>query len=199
MADELLRTFIAVELDESLRQSLVTLQNRLKKQTPAGSVKWVAPDGMHLTLKFLGDTPPQRIPDIRAALRDACATFPPFELAFEGRGCFPNFHKPRVVWVAVRAPGNALMRLQRAVEDHIASLGWPSEARGFTPHLTLGRVSRNADARAAATVGAAVENLIVEELGRQRVERVNLIRSDLRPTGAVYTTLDAVALTVPVG
>ena len=62
MADELLRTFIAVELDESLRQSLVTLQNRLKKQMPAGSVKWVAPDGMHLTLKFLGDTPPQRIP-----------------------------------------------------------------------------------------------------------------------------------------
>ena len=122
---------------------------------------------------------------------------PPFELTFEGRGCFPNFHKPRVVWVAVRAPGNALMRLQRAIEDHVAPLGWPPEARGFTPHLTLGRVSRNADARAVATVGTAVENSIVEELGRQRVERVNLIRSELRPAGAVYTTLDEIALTVP--
>jgi 2'-5' RNA ligase len=102
MVDEVLRTFIAVELDEVLLHDLAALQNRFKKQTPMGSVKWVAPAGMHLTLKFLGDTPSERVPEIIAALQRACAGFSPFDLTLEGRGCFPSFHKPRVIWVSVR-------------------------------------------------------------------------------------------------
>ena len=189
MVDEVLRTFIAVELDEVLLHDLAALQNRFKKQTPMGSVKWVAPAGMHLTLKFLGDTPSERVPEIVAALQRACAGFSPFDLTLEGRGCFPNFHKPRVIWVSVREPGHALSRLQRAIEEYVAPLGWPTEARGFSPHLTLGRVSRNVDPDTIAAVGRAAENSIVEEVGAQHVDRVYLIRSDLRPTGAVYKTL----------
>jgi 2'-5' RNA ligase len=191
---EILRTFIAVELDEALRRSLVSLQNRLKRQTPAGSVKWVAPEGMHLTLKFLGDTPSERVPEIVSSLHEACSAVSSFHLMLEGRGCFPNFRQPRVIWVAVRDENGALSRLQGAVEAHVAPLGWPAETRGFTPHLTLGRVSRSADRGEVAAVGQAVENAVIEELGRQRVDRVMLIRSDLRPTGAVYTALAEAAL-----
>ena len=194
MTGEILRIFIALELDEALRRSLVSLQNRLKRQTPSGSVKWVAPEGMHLTLKFLGDAPLEQIPPIVSSLQEACSAFSSFCLTLEGRGCFPNFRQPRVIWVAVRDENRALSRLQSAVETHVAPLGWPTESRDFTPHLTLGRVSRSADRGEIAAVGQAVESAVVGELGRQRVDRVKLIRSDLRPTGAIYSTLAEVAL-----
>jgi 2'-5' RNA ligase len=194
MPDEILRTFIAIELDQPLRIALRQIQDRFKRQAPAGSVKWVAPDGIHLTLKFLGDTPQSRLPEIEDALRTACTGFAPFEVTVEGRGCFPNTRRPRVVWVAVRDRGQMLVRLQAAVEKHVAALGWPPEARAFSPHLTLGRVARGADSRTAAAVGQVVEKSVVEQIGVQRVTGVSLIRSDLRPTGAVYTPLINVAL-----
>jgi RNA 2',3'-cyclic 3'-phosphodiesterase len=189
MPDDVLRTFIAVELDEPVRIALRSVQDKLKRQVPPGSVKWVAPGGIHLTLKFLGDTPAHRIPDIEAALQAACARFGPFELSVEGRGCFPNFRRPRVVWVAVRERGGILTRLQEAVERNVSPLGWPTEARAFSPHLTLGRLARDADNRTAAAVGGAVEGSVVERIGLQTVTAVSLIQSDLRPTGAVYSRL----------
>lgn len=190
MSEEILRTFIAIELEEPLRLAITQVQGKLKRQTPPGSVKWVAADGIHLTLKFLGDTPASRVPEIAAALQAACASAAPFEFSVEGRGCFPNFRRPRVIWVAVREKGQALARLQAAVEHHVAPLGWPTEERGFSPHLTLGRVNRNAGPALEAAVGAAVEKLVVEQIGAQRVVGVSLIKSDLRPMGAVYTMLE---------
>lgn len=194
MPEEILRTFIAVELEEPLRSAIARVQDQLKRQAPPGSVKWVAPDGIHLTLKFLGDTPAGRVPEIEAALCRACAGVPPIEFSVAGRGCFPNFRRPRVVWVAVHDKGQALARLQAAIEREVAPLGWPAEARGFSPHLTLGRVSRNAGPAQQAALGAAVEKQVVEQIGSQRATEVSLIRSDLRPTGAVYTPLRHVPL-----
>jgi 2'-5' RNA ligase len=189
MPDVVFRTFIAIELNERLRGALRNVQDKLKERVPLGSVKWVAPDGIHLTLKFLGDTPASRIPDIEAALKAACVPFQPFDFSVEGRGCFPNFHRPRVVWVAVREKGQTLARLHEALERTVAPLGWPAEERAFSPHLTLGRVAKGADSRTVAAVGAVVEESAVERLGLQTVTAVSLIRSDLRPTGAVYSRL----------
>jgi len=194
MSDEILRTFIAIELDEPLRIALARVQEKFKRQVPPGSVKWVAPDGIHLTLKFLGDTPRSRIPEITAALRAACADFAAFEFSVEGRGCFPNFRRPRVIWVAVREKGQTLARLQAAVEKHVAPLGWPTEERAFSPHLTLGRVAKGASSQIEAAVGQVVERSVVEQIGAQRVTAVSLIQSDLRPTGAFYTPLVSVPL-----
>jgi 2'-5' RNA ligase len=189
MPDEILRTFIAIELDEPLRLAIGRVQGKFKRQAPPGSVKWVAPDGIHLTLKFLGDTPASRLSEIEAALRAACAGYMPFECSVEGRGCFPNFRRPRVIWVAVRDKGQMLARLQAAVEKHVAPLGWPTEERGFSPHLTLGRVAKGANGAMEAAIGQMVEKSVVEQIGAQRVTAVNLIQSELHPTGAVYTTL----------
>ncbi len=194
MSDEMLRTFIAIELAETLRVALRGVQNKFKRQMPPDSVRWVPSEGIHLTLKFLGDTGPGRVPEIGAALARACAGFGPFEFTVEGRGCFPNTRRPRVIWVAVRDKGQALLRLNRAVEREVAPLGWPTEERGFSPHLTLGRVTRNADGRAEAAIGQVIEQSVVELIGVQHVAAVSLIQSDLRPSGAVYKTLLQVPL-----
>jgi len=194
MPDEMLRTFIAIELNETLRIAIARVQGKFKRLAPPGSVKWVASEGIHLTLKFLGDTPASRVGEIEAALRLACADRAPFEFSVEGRGCFPNTRRPRVVWVAVRERGQALARLQVAIERHVAPLGWPTEERGFSPHLTLGRVAKGASPAAEAAVGQMVEQSVVEQIGAQRVIAVHLIASELRPAGAVYTTLVSVPL-----
>jgi RNA 2',3'-cyclic 3'-phosphodiesterase len=194
MPDEILRTFIAVELDESLRRALKSVEEKFKRLTPPGTVRWVAPNGIHLTLKFLGDTPRSRVPEIETGLRSACADLVPFEFSVEGRGCFPNFRRPRVIWVAARDKRQNLIRLNHAVEREIAPLGWPTEERAFSPHLTLGRVTRNADPRAEAAIGQAVEQSVIEQIGMQRVMAVSLIESVLQSSGAVYKTLLQVPL-----
>lgn len=194
MPDEILRTFIAIELAESLRIALQRVQEKLKFQTPPGSVRWVGPDGIHLTLKFLGDTSRSRVSEIESALQAACAGFERFEFSVEGRGCFPNFRRPRVIWVAVREKNGALTRLQAAIERNVAPLGWPTEERAFSPHLTLGRVSKGADDRMTVAVGQAVEKFVVEQIGQQEVSAVSLMRSDIRPTGAIYSRLSHITL-----
>ena len=124
MPDEILRTFIAIELDEPLRIALRSIQEKLKRQAPPGSVKWVGPDGIHLTLKFLGDTPQgPGARDRGCAARAPAPGLRPFEFSVEGRGCFPNFRRPRVIWVAVREKSGTLARLQAAVERTVAPLG----------------------------------------------------------------------------
>jgi 2'-5' RNA ligase len=195
MPDEILRTFIAIELDEGLRSAIGRVQGEFKRLAPPGSVKWVVPDDIHLTLKFLGDTPRRRVPEIAGALRAACAKHGPFECRVEGRGCFPNLHRPRVIWVAVHDTGQELMRLRADVEMHVAPLGWPTEQRGFSPHLTLGRVAKDVDRPTGEEIGRMVEHSVVELIGIQRVTAVNLIRSDLRPAGPIYTPL----LSAPLG
>lgn len=190
----ILRTFIAIELEEPLRVAIAAVQSKFKRQAPMGSVKWVAPDGIHLTLKFLGDTPASRVAEVAAALAQATEGIPPFEFTVEGRGCFPSFRRPRVIWVAVRTQGPWLARLAAAVEREVAPLGWPTEERSFSPHLTLGRISRSATPQVEAAVGQMVEKAVVEQIGMQRVTAVSLIKSDLRPTGAVYTPLASMPL-----
>jgi 2'-5' RNA ligase len=194
MPEEILRTFIAVELDRSIRNELARIQERFTRQMPRGSVRWVSPEGIHLTLKFLGDTPAAKLPAIEDALRRACAGFQPFEFTVEGRGCFPNTRRPRVVWTGVRDKGQMLARLAAAVEREVSPLGFPTEDRAFSPHLTLGRVGRGVSQHDEAAVGQIVEAAVVEQVGRQRVTAVNLIRSDLHPSGAVYATLISVPL-----
>lgn len=197
MTETILRTFIAIELDAALRAALSRVQGKYKRQIAPADVRWVAAENIHLTLKFLGDTPRSRLPEIAAALQAACASHAVFEISLEGRGCFPNFQRPRVIWVAVRDRGQALARLQADIERQVAPLGWPTEARGFSPHLTLGRVTRGVSHTAEAEIGRIVEKSVVEQIGVQRVAGVSLIQSDLQPAGPIYTRLFHVSLGPP--
>jgi len=186
---ETIRAFIAVPLPEPLLAELARVQASLEKQVPPRSVRWVRPEGIHLTLKFLGDTRTDRLPAIQEALasvaRDAQAcTFTVGEL-----GCFPNAHRPRVIWVGVQEPSGRLAALQDAVEEAVAPFGYPPEGRGFTPHLTLGRVQRQASSADAARIGAVVAATAVGLLGQAPADHFALIRSLLGPGGAQYTTI----------
>jgi 2'-5' RNA ligase len=150
-------------------------------------VRWVRPAGIHLTLKFLGEVPASQIAAIAEAMRSACAPHPPFSFAIGGLGCFPDARRPRVVWVGLDEPGGTLAHLQRDIERAMQPLGFRPEGRGFQPHLTLGRVKGGRPEELQA-LGAYVSRARAQ-VGQVQAASVSLIRSDLRPDGAVYTGL----------
>ncbi|MEW6232590.1 MAG: RNA 2',3'-cyclic phosphodiesterase [Chloroflexota bacterium] len=189
--EELVRCFVAIELNEEARSALAALQARLKgaDRTAAQAVKWVAPQGIHLTLKFLGQVPRARVQAIVDALRNACRGGDPFELSLAGAGCFPSPQSPRVLWVGLEGDLERLASLQQAVEGALVKLGFPPEDRPFQPHLTLGRVRETAGKEERRRLGLAARALPGMEGTKVPVAAVSLIRSHLRPEGAVYEKL----------
>lgn len=189
-----IRSFVAVELGEEVKQRLAEIQRQLKTMTPGGVVRWVQPDSIHVTLKFLGDVPEERIRAIVAALERECAPVAPLAFTVAGAGCFPNARRPNVVWIGVEDPVGQLAALQRAVERALNPLGYPPEGRPFKPHLTLGRVNRSVSDADLRKVGELVSGLRVAHLGQVQVAEVVLMRSDLSPAGARYTPLARIPL-----
>ena len=151
-----IRAFIAIELPVPILDQLGQVEARLKPHMPLDCIRWVKPDSIHLTLKFLGQVPSDQIALILSSLRAAVASQHTFTLEVAEAGCFPNLHRPRVVWVGVQEHDHRLHGLQRAVENAIAPLGYPTEIRDFTPHLTLGRVARDAGHRSVGVERKAV-------------------------------------------
>jgi len=185
-----IRAFIAIPLPQPLLDELSTLQRRLEQRVPHRSVRWVRGGGIHLTLKFLGDTPTNKLPEIKQALSAVARHAPACTFTVGELGCFPNPRQPRVVWVGVQEPTGRMVALQEAIEEVMTPLGYPPERRGFTPHLTLGRVGRRARRNEVAQVGEVVTGTRVDSLGQVAADRFALIRSVLKPTGAEYTTLE---------
>ncbi len=187
---ETMRTFIAIPLPNSLLERLSALGQKLERQAPYRSVRWVRPEGVHLTLKFLGDTSTDKLPEIKRALAAVAQNAPACTFTVKELGCFPNPRRPRVVWVGVQEPTGRLAALQDAIEEVLTSFGYEPEGRGFTPHLTLGRVRRKVSRTDAAQVGEIITGTTVERLAKVSADRFALIRSVLKPTGAEYTTLE---------
>jgi 2'-5' RNA ligase len=191
---ETIRAFIAIPLPDSLMRQLTNLQRRLGEQVPHRSVRWVRPEGIHLTLKFLGDTPTDKLPGIKQALAAVARNAPASTFTVGEIGCFPNTLRPRVVWVGVQEPAGRLAVLQDAIEEVMVPFGYKPEGRGFKPHLTLGRVGRKARRDDVAQVGEVVAGAEVGQLAEVDADRFELIRSVLKPSGAEYTTLETFVL-----
>ncbi len=189
MPSQLWRLFIAVELNIEVRQAIGRVQAELKRQLPPKAVRWTNPDGIHLTLKFLGDTPAEKAPAVVEGLSAAAAGFEPFQVHVAGFGCFPNPHRPRVLWAGVPEIPRPLAGVQRAVDLHMARLDYARESRAFSPHLTLGRVNDRLAAADSQALSAVLSRTQVGELGIVQVQEVVLFKSDLRPDGAIYTAL----------
>ncbi len=182
-----IRSFVAIELNEAARQSLTRLQRDLAAQMPQQSVRWIAPESLHVTLQFLGDVPAEKIAAIVEALRRVCADIPAFSFDLVGLGVFPNPRRPRIVWVGVHEPRGVLITLYQGVGQALSPLGFPPEDRAFTPHLTIGRASRRASPAELRAAGEQITKLDVGLVETVPVRRIVLMRSDLRPDGAVYT------------
>ena len=190
-----IRAFIAIDLPPNVKGALGDVAATLAGRVPRGAlgtaaVRWMRPEQMHLTLRFLGDTPADRLPALFAALDGLAADRAPFALHLTEVGCFPNTRRPRVVWVGLGGAEQALATLVAALEAALRPLGWPPEDKPFRAHLTLGRVK---DERAAQGVewAAAVPPLPVP------VTAVHLIESQLRPDGPRYFVRHASALIGP--
>ncbi len=191
-----IRAFIAIELTDEIHQRLDEVISRYKKQLPPSPVRWVAAKNIHLTLKFLGDVSVANLDMLTSLLQKEVAAHPPFEVSVGGSGAFPNSRRARVIWVGVEAPAE-LAVVQSGIENAMERLGYPREDRPFSPHLTLGRVSRNATAQDLRMIAQALETTKVSFLGAVRVRQVHLFRSDLQPTGAVYTRVFAAPFSEP--
>jgi len=175
------RLFVALNLPSSVRDALWGAAAPLRDL--GLPVKWVRGDGIHVTLKFLGDVDDAREPELRGALGRAVAGAHTLPLALGGFGVFPDFRRPRVIWTGI-APEPGLEILQDQVEREFAPLGFPTEARAFRPHVTLGRASREARAGAFAGLEAALARLTFAETAL--VDSVDLMQSTLQSGGAVY-------------
>ncbi len=184
-----MRSFIAIEIPEDIKQQMAEIQRRLKDAgVDAG---WTRPEGIHLTLKFLGEIPEPRVPDIMAALTRAAGGSGGFRLQIEHAGTFPNPRNARVVWIGASGDIEKLSKLQAAVEDSMTGLGMEREDRPFTPHLTLGRVKY---IRSRESWLNALEEIKDIELGGFDVNAISLMKSELKRTGAVYAEVGRVQL-----
>jgi 2'-5' RNA ligase len=191
--EQTIRSFIAVELPEKIRQGLQQLQTELTLPTYS-FVKCVAPEGIHLTLKFLGNIPEQKMADITKVMEQASQGVSPFELQLTGVGAFPNMRRPRVIWVGIKGKLDILIGWQQRLDDGLVPLGFAKEARAFTPHLTLARVRDNCSPGDRMNFGETIYKVHVEVDYRFTVTSLNLMRSQLFPTGAVYSRLSEVKL-----
>ena len=189
-----IRTFVAVELDDTLKAALGRVQGQLKKGGTSHVARWVSLQSIHLTLKFLGDVSPDRVEDIERAIQRACLQCAPFSVSLSDTGCFPHSQRPRVVWVGLDGDVESLAQLQRSVESELVGVGFAAERRRFQPHLTLARIKRNARPHERARLGEFISMAKIDESVSMVVRKVSLMRSELRPSGAVYTRLAAISL-----
>lgn len=179
-----MRLFVAVNFPGELRQSIWDATTALRARDYP--VKWVGPDALHLTLKFLGEVGSDREAEIVAALGAAVTGVRRFRMEVGGCGAFPNSRRPRVIWIGCEAPA-ALELMQQRVEQELHAIGFSLEGRPFRPHLTLGRVRRGARESQLRGMGSQLEELVVR--GEAEIQAVDLMRSELTRAGARYTKL----------
>lgn len=186
---ETVRCFVAVNLPAPLRGKIGEFFADLR--TGIRGVRWVVPESLHLTLKFLGEVERVRLPGIEEALETSLAGRGPIAVALAGTGVFPPRGRPRVVWLDVTAGTGELTALQKAAEGALEPLGFPREGRSFTPHLTVGRVK---NLREAGPLFSALDEARERAWGGFTATSADLMRSELFPTGARYSILREIRL-----
>ena len=185
-----MRCFIALDLDDAIKSQLTTAQGWFGALK--GKVSWTKREQMHLTIKFLGEVPDDMLAQVVDVLSNACLQVQPFEFDVAGLGCFPSSGRQlRIVWAGITAP-TEMAKLNDLLQQGYVELGYEAEKRKFTPHLTIGRVRYVANAQAYRAVIGEHGDFIA---GRQACDHVTLYRSDLEPTGAVYTAIETIPMT----
>ena len=187
-----LRLFVALAFPDEVRAELRRAADAMRAFAPHGT-RWANVDGAHLTLRFIGSTPPDAVPPLGEAIVRAAEGIAPFELLLGGAGVFPPRGAPRVLWVGVDGALDALTGLHGSVEDALEATGIPRDERTFAPHVTFARVNTRLWRDESQALRASVVALDVRRIAFT-VEEVGLYHSDLLPTGAVYTCLTSARL-----
>lgn len=189
---EQIRSFIAIELPEELKLELANLQVKLRTDKPR--VKWVDHNGMHLTLKFLGNIPVNKIDDITRVMTESAANISPFKLTVGNLGVFPNLKRVQVVWVGLGGDLDGIRQLHKSLEDGLSKLGFDAEKRAFSPHLTLARVGNEASSEDREHFGGLISNTNFKTDKIINVNGIVLMKSQLTSRGAIYTKIGSAGL-----
>ncbi len=184
----MLRSFIAIETPVEIQNAIAQATAPLKIILPKPLIRWVAPQNVHLTLKFMGDVSPANLERLAETLKGEVASHEIFTIFIGGLGAFPNQRRASVIWLGLEAPP-ALTALQHGVDVAAAQLGYPREQRPFSPHLTIGRVAQTASGSDLQLIRGALETTKVGILGTVRVQAIHIFKSLLQPAGPVYTRL----------
>jgi len=184
----LLRTFIAVDIPSPIQQKIKHQLEVLQHEPSATLIRWVAVENIHLTLKFLGDVSPTNVDALTQILRAEAELVPAFDLRIGGFGSFPSLRRARVLFIGIQAPAE-LEALNRGIESACVRLGYEAEVRAFHPHLTIGRIKQDISGVDRQKISRILEGLTIDSLGTARVDLVHLYKSELKPSGAVYTKI----------
>ena len=183
-----IRAFIAIDLSPEILLRLDDVLENYRAQLLKVPIRWVGVTNIHLTLKFLGDVSLSNLNMLTDMIHAEVSSHHQFDISVGGSGAYPSIRQPRVIWIGVEAP-QELIAVQNGISSATAKLGYAREDKAFSPHLTLGRVSRNATSQDVKAISQTLEKTRVGFLGAACVEKVHLYRSDLHPTGAEYTQL----------
>ena len=200
-----MRTFIAIDLPDAVKRRLGDVQRQLDHALEelhiARSVRWTTAQNLHLTLRFLGDTTEAQRDAIQRQMTTIARPHATFALALHQLGCFPNWRRPNIVWVDFTGDTALLQRLQGEIEQMVCAAGFPAEGRPFTPHLTIGRVSKDASTQVRAQLGEALQREQVRSTtgftprtAQFAVAEIAFMQSELHPSGSVYTRLAGYSL-----
>jgi 2'-5' RNA ligase len=186
--DETIRTFIAIKISSELEKAFKNLLKELKKI--CCNVKWVNPESIHLTLKFLGNLTKSNIKEVFKGTKEAIRDFSSFQIKTKESGAFPSIKKPRVFWVGLEADNQTLIQLQNKIDDELFRLGFEKDPRRFHPHLTVGRVGSPKNIE--EVIQKFVEYPFPEI--RFKVDQILIMKSELTPKGALYSIQNAISL-----
>ena len=190
---EQIRSFIAIELPSELKLELTQLEAKLKGDKQPG-IKWVSPDSIHLTLKFLGNIAGDRTGEITRAIEAAAQGITPFHLKVKELGVFPNLRRVQVAWVGISGELDKLSQLQKRLESNLKPLGFTPESRPFTAHLTLARLRDQVSLDERHRFGQLIANTTFESSYNIEVNAISLMRSQLTREGAIYSRISLVKL-----
>jgi len=179
-----MRTFIAIELDRIIKDTISTLIQKL--DVGGAKVRWVKPQGMHLTLKFLGEISEEKVPEVQSVLGKLAQDYTSFQLTLRGTGAFPPAPRiPRIIWIGIEE-NEPLLDLQSRVENELHKIRFSKDKRKFHPHLTLGRVKNPQNILPVMNI---LDDHKQSGFGTMNVNRLTFFKSTLRPTGAEYSIL----------
>jgi RNA 2',3'-cyclic 3'-phosphodiesterase len=190
-----MRAFIAIDLPPEIQECVGKISGELKDKLTNLPVRWVPLENIHLTLKFLGDVSYKNLEMLTEIIQQIASGFHNFDISVGGIGAYPKIHKPRVIWIGLEGPSE-LTSLQHSIETETTRLGYVREERPFSPHLTLARVSRNANSHEIRQISSILGDYKVGFLGVANVSEMHLLKSDLKPGGAIYTHMFTASLKI---
>jgi 2'-5' RNA ligase len=188
-----MRTFIAIDFSPQIRQKIGEIIDYFKTQTPDYALKWVEPQNLHMTIKFLGEVSEGHLQTIKELLSDTIKGRSAFEIEVTGMGMYPSAHKPRVIWLGVEG-SEPLKDIHKSLDQALQKTSIPPDKRGLSPHLTIARVRSNVETLIVQDIGKTLSQFKIGSLGKCTIDKIVLYKSTLTPGGPIYDPLLSIPL-----